>query len=84
MGGGSGQIVGVLTFFTTMVLPLLAYEAVALSAASPPVQLTITRASGINLIGSRGGVFGMFISSLTDSTILAVSYYFPDFVFVGH
>ncbi len=68
-----GKLLGVLTFFTTMVLPLLMYEAIAFSAASPPVQPTVPLLGHLGLILLAAGVLslGMFISSLTDSTILA-------------
>jgi ABC-2 type transport system permease protein len=68
-----GKLLGVLTFFITMVLPLLAYEIVALSTATPPVQTVLPLLGHIALILLAAAVFslGMFISSLTDSTILA-------------
>lgn len=68
-----GKLLGVLTFFTTLVLPLLAYEAIALSAADPPIQPAIPLLGHLGLILLAAGVLslGMFISSLTDSTILA-------------
>lgn len=68
-----GKLLGVLTFFTTLVLPLLAYEAIALSAANPPIQPAIPLLGHLGLILLAAGVLslGMFISSLTDSTILA-------------
>ena len=68
-----GKLLGVLTFFTTLVLPLLAYEAIALSAASPPVQPGIPLLGHLGLILLAAAVLslGMFISSLTNSTILA-------------
>lgn len=68
-----GKLLGVLTFFTTLVLPLLAYEVIALSAASPPVQPAIPLLGHLGLILLAAAVLslGMFISSLTNSTILA-------------
>ena len=68
-----GKLLGVLTFFITMVLPLLAYEVVALSAASPPVQLGVAFLghAGLILLAAAVLSLGMFLSSLTDSTILA-------------
>ncbi len=68
-----GKLLGVLTFFTTLVLPLLAYEVIALSAASPPVQPAIPLLGHLGLILLAAAVLslGMFISSLTSSTILA-------------
>ncbi len=68
-----GKLLGVLTFFITLLLPLLAYEAIALSAANPPVQPAVPLLGHLGLILLAAGVLslGMFISSLTDSTILA-------------
>ena len=79
-----GKLLGVLTFFTTMVLPLLAYEAIALSAANPPVQPAIPLLGHLGLILLAGGVLslGMFISSLTDSTILAAVFTFALILFL--
>ncbi|NEQ32232.1 MAG: ABC transporter permease subunit [Leptolyngbya sp. SIO4C5] len=68
-----GKLLAVLTFYITLLLPLLLCEVVALSASEPPVQM------GVLLLGHGGLVLlaaailslGMFISSLTDSTVLA-------------
>jgi ABC-2 type transport system permease protein len=68
-----GKLLGVLTFFLTMMLPLVAYEAIALSAASPPIQPTVVLLGHLGLFLMAASILslGMFISSLTDSTILA-------------
>jgi ABC-2 type transport system permease protein len=68
-----GKLLGVLTFFTTLVLPLLVYEVITLSAASPPVPPVIPLLGHLGLILLAAAVLslGMFISSLTSSTILA-------------
>ena len=68
-----GKLLGVLTFFITMVLPLMVYEAVALSTANPPVQpaVPLLAHAGLFLLAASILSLGMFISSLTDSTILA-------------
>lgn len=68
-----GKLLGVLTFFITMVLPLIVYEAVALSTANPPVQpaIPLLAHAGLFLLAASILSLGMFISSLTDSTILA-------------
>ena len=68
-----GKLLAVVTFFIAMVLPLMVCQAVALGAASPPMG------SGVFLLGHLGLVLlaasilslGMFISSLTESTVLA-------------
>jgi len=69
----TGKLLGVLTFFTTMVLPLLGYEAIALSASSPPIrpEVPLLGHAGLILLGASVLSLGMFISSLTDSSILA-------------
>jgi ABC-2 type transport system permease protein len=68
-----GKLLGVVTFFMTMVLPLLVYEAIALSASDPPIQPTVLFLGhgGLILMAAAVLSLGMFISSLTDSTILA-------------
>lgn len=79
-----GKLLGVLTFFTTLVLPLLAYEAIALSAASPPVQPGVPLLGHLGLILLAAAVLslGMFISSLTESTILAAILTFAVILFL--
>lgn len=68
-----GKLLGVLTFFLTMILPLLIYEAIVLSAANPPAQPTVMFLGHFGLILMAAAILslGMFISSLTDSTVLA-------------
>jgi len=68
-----GKLLGVLTFFTTMVAPLLAFEAIALSGSTPPISPTIPLLGHLALILLAAAILslGMFISSLTDSTILS-------------
>ena len=68
-----GKLLGILTFFMTMVLPLLVLEAIVLSAADPPMSATIPLLGHLALILLAGAVLsiGMFISSLTDSTLLS-------------
>ncbi|MBD2387519.1 ABC transporter permease [Cylindrospermum sp. FACHB-282] len=68
-----GKLLGVLTFFITMVLPMLALEAIAISGSNPPMSLTIPLLGHLGLILLAAAILslGMFISSLTDSTILS-------------
>ena len=68
-----GKLLGVVTFFTVMLLPLLIYEAIAFSAATPTVQpaVPLLAHAGLILLAASILSLGMFISSLTDSTILA-------------
>ncbi len=68
-----GKLLGVVTFFTVMMLPLLVYEAIALSSTTPPLLPTVPLLAHAGLILLVASILslGMFISSLTDSTILA-------------
>lgn len=68
-----GKLLGVLTFFITMVLPLMVYEAIAFNASQPPPQMTVMLLghAGLILLAAAILSLGMFISSLTESTIFA-------------
>lgn len=79
-----GKLLGVLTFFATMVLPLLVYEAIALSSANPPLSLPVLLLGHLGLILLAAAILslGMFISSLTDSTILAAVFTFALILFL--
>ncbi|MEH2072578.1 MAG: ABC transporter permease [Nostoc sp.] len=68
-----GKLLGVLTFFTTMVIPMLVFEAIAISGSNPPMTPTILLLGHLGLILLAAAILslGMFISSLTDSTILS-------------
>ncbi|UBF24078.1 ABC transporter permease [Kovacikia minuta CCNUW1] len=68
-----GKLLAVVTFFATMVLPLLVYQAIALSATNPPFNpvVVLLGYGGLLLLAASVLSLGMFISSLTSSTILA-------------
>lgn len=68
-----GKLLGVLTFFITIVLPLLALEVFVINGSNPPMSLTIPLLGHFGLILLAAAILslGMFISSLTDSTILS-------------
>ncbi len=68
-----GKLAAVVTFFVGMMLPMMAYEAVILSATSPGVAPTVFLLShlGLVLLASAILSLGMFVSSLTSSTIVA-------------
>lgn len=72
-GVAVGKLLGVITFFTVLLVPLIIYEIIALSAASPPVQLPVILMGhgGLILLAAAILSLGMFISSLTDSAILS-------------
>ncbi len=73
-----GKLLGVTTFFATMVVPLLIYEAIALGTTTPPVSIAIVLLGhgGLLLMAMAILSLGMFISSLTDSTILSAVFTF--------
>lgn len=68
-----GKLLGVLTFYITMILPLMVYEAFVLNAADPPAPPTVMLLGNLGLILLAAAILslGMFISSLTESTVLA-------------
>ncbi|MEH2145982.1 ABC transporter permease [Nostoc sp.] len=68
-----GKLLGVLTFFTTIIAPMLVFEAIAISGSNPPMAFSIPLLGHFGLILLAGAILslGMFISSLTDSTILS-------------
>lgn len=73
-----GKLFAVMTFFFTMSLPLLLYEAIALSNINPPIQINVLLLGHLGLLLLAGSVLslGMFMSSLTDSTIIAAIFTF--------
>ncbi len=73
-----GKLLGVLTFFTAIVLPVLVYETMVLNAADTPVPPGVPLLAHLGLILLAASVLslGMFISSLTDSTVLAAIFTF--------
>jgi ABC-2 type transport system permease protein len=68
-----GKLAGVVTFFTTISLPIMIYEAITLATAQPPVSPMLLLLGHGSLILMAAAVLslGMFISSLTDNTIVA-------------
>ena len=68
-----GKLIGVLLFFITMIMPILLYEAIAFQSASPPISLQVPLLAHLGLILLAASMLslGMFISSLTESTIFS-------------
>ncbi|MGP1386219.1 MAG: ABC transporter permease [Thainema sp.] len=68
-----GKLLGVLTFFITLLLPVMFCEGIVLSGSEPPVsaQVFILAHVGLVLLAASVLALGMFVSSLTDSTVLA-------------
>lgn len=73
-----GKLLGVLTFFISLVIPLLVFEAIIISASNPPMSPFILLLGHLGLILLAAAILslGMFVSSLTDSTILSAVFTF--------
>ena len=68
-----GKLLGVVTFYSAMLLPLLIVEAIALSSSEPafPPSIFLLGHAGLLLLAASVLSLGMFISSLSSSTVLA-------------
>lgn len=68
-----GKLLAVVSFFVAMVLPLMVCEAVALGAATPPVGSAVFLLAhlGLVLLATSILALGMFVSSLTESTVVS-------------
>lgn len=68
-----GKLLGVVSFFIFMIAPNLLYNAIAFSAADPPVKPAVPLLAYLALILLATAVLslGMFLSSLTASSIFA-------------
>ena len=68
-----GKLLGVLTFFITLIVPLMVLEGIVLSESEPAANWTIPLLGHLGLILLAASILslGMFISSLTNSTILS-------------
>ncbi|MBP0000558.1 MAG: ABC transporter permease subunit [Cyanobacteria bacterium SID2] len=68
-----GKLLGVATFYATLTAPLLLYEAITFSSSEPlfPPTIPLLGHLGLILLATSILSLGMFISSLTDNTILS-------------
>lgn len=68
-----GKLLGVVTFYSAMLIPLMISEVIGLSASEPtfPIKLLLLGHFGLLLLAAGVLSLGMFISSLSDSTVLA-------------
>lgn len=80
-----GKLIGVLLFFITMIMPILLYEAIAFQSANPPISLQVPLLAHLGLILMAASMLslGMFISSLTESTIFSAIMTFTLVVFLS-
>lgn len=70
-----GKLLAVVMLFITMILPAFIYEAIAFSAVEPPLPPMVPLLSHLGLILLVTSLLslGMFVSSFTNSTILAAT-----------
>lgn len=68
-----GKLLGVVTFYSAMIVPLLIVESVAFAASEPAFSPAVLLLGHLGLLLMAAGVLslGMFISSLSESTVLA-------------
>lgn len=80
-----GKLLAVLVFFITMIVPILLYEAIAFQGATPPVNPQVILLAHLGLILMAASILslGMFISSLTDSTIFSAIMTFTLVIFIS-
>lgn len=80
-----GKLLAVLLFFITMIMPIFLYEAIAFQGATPPVNLSVVLLAHVGLILMAASILslGMFISSLTDSTIFSAIMTFILVIFIS-
>ncbi|HAC65325.1 MAG TPA: ABC transporter permease [Cyanothece sp. UBA12306] len=68
-----GKLLGVVAFFIVLMIPICIWETITFSAADPPVnlQIILVAHAALLLISTAILSLGMFISSITYSSILA-------------
>lgn len=68
-----GKLLGVVTFYSVLLLPLVLWELILLGSAQPvfPVTLFLLMHGGVILLAAAVLSLGMFVSSLTDSALVA-------------
>lgn len=68
-----GKLLGVVTFFSVLFLPMVLWELIVLANAAPafPLSLFLLAHLGLLLLVAAILSLGMFVSSLTDSSLIA-------------
>ncbi|BFM38704.1 ABC transporter permease [Synechocystis sp. LKSZ1] len=68
-----GKLLGVLAFFSVMMFPLWVYQLIIFSASNPAFPFSLVLCANIAVLAVAAAVLslGMFISSLTESSIIA-------------
>ena len=79
-----GKLLAVVTFYVGMVLPLMLCVAIALGSAEPPISATLLVVGTLGLVLLAASVLslGMFLSSLTSSTVVAAILTFALVIFL--
>lgn len=80
-----GKLLGVVTFFTAILLPVFVYEIITVNATENPMPPTVPILGHLGLILLAASVLslGMFISSLTDSMVLAAIFTYVAVLFLS-
>lgn len=80
-----GKLLGVLIFFITLIMPLLIYETITFRTANPPLPFEVPLLAHLGLILLAASVLslGLFISSLTESSIFAAIMTFGLIIFLS-
>lgn len=81
---GLGKWLAILTVVATLLLPPMVYEVITFSTANPPMQYGVMLLGHGGLLLASGAILalGLFISSLTDSAILAAILTFALVIFL--
>lgn len=80
----SGKLLGVVGLLIVLMVPIWIWETIVFSAATPPVSLHIVLLAHLSLLLISTAILslGMFVSSLTDSSVLAYILTFISILFL--
>ncbi|MBP0018643.1 MAG: ABC transporter permease subunit [Cyanobacteria bacterium SBLK] len=80
-----GKLLGVVTFYITLLVPLIICETIAFSAADPPFPPAVPLLAHLGLILLAASILslGMFISSLTSSSLISAFVTFALVIFLA-
>ncbi len=80
-----GKLLGVLMFFITMIIPIFIYQLIAFQSANPPLPIQVPLLAHLGLILLAASILslGMFISSLTESSIFSAIITFALVIFLS-
>jgi ABC-2 type transport system permease protein len=80
-----GKLLGVVSFFVFLMIPLIIYQIIVFSASEPPIPPQVPLVANVALILLATAILslGMFVSSLTESSIFAYILTFILVLFLG-